>query len=368
MLNIKIVVILMKNNEILENKILIVGGYGSVGSVVSQSLSKQFLDKLIIAGPNFNRAKKHANQLGSNVIPLAFDVNDKAQFDETLYRVSLVIMCIDQSNTKFVEACLLRGIHYVDISASYKFLSQVELLSQLAIENKSSVVLSVGLAPGVTNLLSSLCKIKDPTVEQIDIFIMLGSGERHGNAAYKWAFNDLNDKYLISNGESDILVSTFEDGKETEIFGLDDSRVFYPSNFSDQHVLPRTLGIESVNTRLCFDSKALTLLFVAMKKIGLHRLLVFQLIQRFLIKVMSIVRIGDENFLIKVSAKSNDPKNSNPEYILTGSNEASITGQVTAKVAHELLRGSVGHGIFHIEQAFEPSKFINNLDVVVYEK
>ena len=109
-------------------------------------------------------------------------------------------MCIDQSNTKFVEACLLRGIHYVDISASYKFLSQVELLSQLAIENKSSVVLSVGLAPGVTNLLSSLCKIKDPTVEQIDIFIMLGSGERHGNAAYKWAFNDLNDKYLISNG------------------------------------------------------------------------------------------------------------------------------------------------------------------------
>lgn len=44
-------------------------------------------------------------------------------------------MCIDQSSTHFISQCIKRGIHYIDITANYKFLSQIESLGEEAKKN-----------------------------------------------------------------------------------------------------------------------------------------------------------------------------------------------------------------------------------------
>lgn len=47
-------------------------------------------------------------------------------------------------------------------------------------------MLSIGLAPGLTNLLAAHAHRLLDEVTELDIFIMLGLGDRHGKAAMEW--------------------------------------------------------------------------------------------------------------------------------------------------------------------------------------
>ena len=42
----------------MKSKILIIGGYGTVGRIVSEKLSELYPNQIIITGRNLNRAKK----------------------------------------------------------------------------------------------------------------------------------------------------------------------------------------------------------------------------------------------------------------------------------------------------------------------
>jgi saccharopine dehydrogenase-like NADP-dependent oxidoreductase len=78
------------------------------------------------------------------------------------------------------RVCLDRGNHYVDISASYALLWEVEKLDALAKRRGATAVLSVGLAPGLTNLLAKHCAQVLDELQSLDIFVMLGLGEAYG--------------------------------------------------------------------------------------------------------------------------------------------------------------------------------------------
>jgi len=74
----------------------------------------------------------------------------------------------------------------VDVSASYAFLREVERLDALAREHRATGVLSVGLVPGLTNLLAKRCAQVLDSVRSLDISVLLGLGGAHGEAAVRW--------------------------------------------------------------------------------------------------------------------------------------------------------------------------------------
>ncbi|WP_375578502.1 saccharopine dehydrogenase NADP-binding domain-containing protein [Marivirga tractuosa] len=165
--------------------ILIIGGYGKVGSIISKHLAQYFPNRIIVAGRNLKKAKQLSKTLRNGVIPYQIDISNPKNF-EILGEVSLVIMCIDQENTDFVSLCINKEIHYVDITANQEFIEKTELLHNRAKQKNITIALSVGLAPGITNLLAQHCVLKSPNSNLIDIFILLGLGEKHGEAAYRW--------------------------------------------------------------------------------------------------------------------------------------------------------------------------------------
>ena len=87
---------------------------------------------------------------------------------DALDGVALVVICLDQTGTGFVEQCLSRKIGYVDISADYSFLSEVEKLDDLAKRNGVTAMLSVGVAPGLTNMLAARARERMERVDRID--------------------------------------------------------------------------------------------------------------------------------------------------------------------------------------------------------
>jgi saccharopine dehydrogenase (NAD+, L-lysine forming) len=100
------------------------------------------------------------------ILPLEFDPLGLREDDKLPDGVSLVVMCLDLPDTAFVRKRLQQGIHYIDISASYDLLSQIELLDLQAKQRNVTLVLSVGLAPGLTNLLTAHCKSKFQRMER----------------------------------------------------------------------------------------------------------------------------------------------------------------------------------------------------------
>ncbi len=345
-----------------KGKILIVGGYGAVGRAIAASLSERLPGRVIVAGRNYQKAEALAAELAQKVLPLALDASSVSTNDERLDDVALVIMCLDLHNTQFVAQCIRRGIHYIDVSATYEILSNIEKFNTEAVNAGSTVVLSVGLVPGLSNLLAKHCQSKIPAMRYADIFVLLGMGEAHGEAAIRWTLENINTEFTLQTQNGTEYVSSFGRRKRTMMPGEFGKRTAYAFDFSDQHVIPRTLNIDTAASWFCLDSAFVTTLFAWYKKTGLSKILKFKSAREASVKLLKKFQFGSEQFVIKVEAGINPEQGALYDCSVSGSGEARYTGLVAAKVAEALYTKPFAPGVFHIEQLFEPITFIESID------
>ena len=347
----------------MNDKLLIVGGYGQVGRVISTMLGKKFPGRVIAAGRDYREAQAFSAATGEIILPLALDIHATSETVELLQGVKLVVMCVEQPDVRFVRSCLQRGIHYVDISASYDWLSQIESMRSIAKQGSATTVLSVGLAPGLTNLLAAYNKMLFDEINHLDIFIMLGLGDVHGEAAIRWTVENANSEFTIHDGGKVKQVRSFEDSKEAVFPAETGRRRAFRFNFSDQQVIVKTLDIGSASTWLCFDSALTTWGFALSKKAGLFQLLRFKNAREFLVRVFRAVHFGSDRFAIRVDMQGvADGQNTRLASAIIGRNDGYATGIVAAEVAEQLYTSPYPAGVFHIEQLFEPADFIAKME------
>jgi saccharopine dehydrogenase-like NADP-dependent oxidoreductase len=347
----------------MKGNILVVGGYGAVGRVVATRLAERYPGQVIAAGRNYDKANELSKATNGKILALALDIFTAHETPEILDDVALVIMCIDLPDTRFVEMCMQNGVDYIDVSASYEYLAQVEALHEVAQVGGGTAVLSVGITPGLTNLLGRYAKSQYDELRQLDIHILLGLGEAHGEAAVRWMAENLNGSFSVQENRKAKFVENFADGKQTEFPGKLGRRTTYRFDFSDQHVLPATLGINTVSTRIAFESALMTDLMALAKKIGLFALLRYQWTQDTLAKLLQTLRFGTELFVAQVDAQglANGQWQTSSSAI-SGDGEGRVTGLVAAQVAERLVADNFPPGVFHIEQLIEPLPFITELE------
>ncbi|MFG2089192.1 MULTISPECIES: saccharopine dehydrogenase [unclassified Spirillospora] len=277
-------------------RVVVLGGYGAVGREVVAGLLGH-VPEVVAAGRDLAKARAV-----DGAIPMRIDLrgDDLDRID-----ADAVVMCAEQENVRVAEAVLGRGVHYVDVSASHEVLSGIEELDGLATERKATAVLSVGLAPGVTNLLAREFGGRD-----VDIGVLVGSGE-HGPSAVDWTLDSLGEL-----GESWRM-------RFPEPYGI---RTVYRFPFSDQHTIPGR-----VRTGLCLDSRALTAL--------LPRLVPF----RDLAAVRAVfrrVRMGGDGFAVAVASGGSVRS-------FAGRRQSRATGLAAAMVVRRL--DGTPPGVRHIE-------------------
>jgi saccharopine dehydrogenase-like NADP-dependent oxidoreductase len=291
---------------------------------------------------------------------------DPSDAIKSLDGAGVVVACAETGDAKrdagLARACLERGIHYVDVSASYALLDEIEKLDALAKRRAATAVLSVGLSPGLTNLLARHCvDALGDELRNLDIFVMLGLGEAHGEAAIRWTVENL-DKRFEAPGVPG-TVGSLEDSRTTLFPGRYGRRRAYRFDFADQHVLARTLGIERVATRLCFDSAAATRLLALTKRTGVFRALKHRRVRDALVALLSRFRVGSDGFAVKVEAEGLNGER--PELYscsIRGRGEGHATGIVAALVAERLCDSPCEPGVFHIEQLFEPVEVFGRVE------
>jgi saccharopine dehydrogenase (NAD+, L-lysine forming) len=330
----------MGDNTTIRPGVMIVGGYGHVGSQIARRLMTAGRDEVCIAGRDENKANAMAKHLGCKAARL--DVHDPRTWSSALTAIDIVVVCIDQTDTGFVEHVLKMGLRYIDITADDMFFRDVEKLAPLARTSGGTALLSVGLAPGLTNLLVKACAEQLDSATEARIGILLGLGDTHGPAAIDWTLQNFKRAPI-----------------EQLHFGKNDRP--HPAmefNFADQHVLRRTRGIDHVRTLLTFDSPLLS-------RILFHLLPVVTkstILRRLVSKSMMHIKLGSDRTALSIEAKGlRDGREAKASMALEGREEAAITALVAAQTVQLLTDTPIAPGVWHIDQVTSIERYGNCL-------
>ncbi len=328
----------------MNDGILIVGGYGAVGQVIAAQLAQNHSDQLIIAGRHEARAAGFAARLGARVRWRVLDVAQPPDYETLLADVGCVVMCLDLPQIEFARQIFQRGINYVDISAEYPVLSALKELDTLARQSGTTAVLSVGLVPGLSNLLARhSLRFIDP-IQHFDSALVAGMGEKHGVGGSSWVLRHLGDAA----------------GKARFQFREPYRRkTVYRFAFSDQFTLPQTLPIDTAAAWLAFDSFLTTQLITLARLPLLRRLFRQRPVQKILLNSTQRLQFGSEAFVLTTRACGQAGVY---QAWLHGQGEARVTGLVTAEVVRQMLEQPPAAGVFHIEQLFELGTFMPALE------
>ncbi len=336
--------------------ILVAGGYGEVGRLAAAELVLRFPGRVVIAGRDHAKARAAAATL-EGARARGLDLDDAASVGAALTGVGVVLACVERHDTGFVEACLRRGIHYVDVTASYAFLRRVETLQLVADTSGVAAVVSVGLVPGVTNLLARMVTRALDRTHAVDIDVMLGLGDVHGPAAIEWTLDRMHCPYELGQRR----VTPFTDPHRVELPPLG-RRTTYAFDFPDQHVVARTLGIARVQTRLCFDSAFVTWLLGLFAAIGVLRWLRWPWLRARVARIARCLPLGSATFVTRVEAHgTRDGEPARASGLVRGEGEARATAIVAALVVERILEGEPVIGVHHIDEVVDPTAALDRL-------
>ncbi|MGU3575462.1 saccharopine dehydrogenase family protein [Brucellaceae bacterium C25G] len=320
--------------------IIVVGGYGHVGRQIAFRLISDERFNVRIAGRDTLKASIQAEKLKCEATFI--DITRSQTWDRALNGIDVVIVCIDQTETHFVEHVLKSGRHYLDITADNAFFQKVEGLAPVARRFGSVALLSIGLAPGLTNLLVREAVNNMDYVSDVRIGILLGLGDTHGPAAIDWTLRNF----------------TFSPIENIRFGHNNKSFPAILFDFADQHVLRRTLNIMNIRTFMTFDSPFISRI--------LFRLLPFiakrPFLRRLVRNSMSLLRIGSDQAALSVQAEGSlNGKKQLQGFLLEGKKEGAITALVAAETIKLLAEMPIKSDVWHIDQVFSINQYAHQL-------
>ncbi len=312
----------------LKKKIMIIGGHGKVGQYITKGLKRY---NLILVGRNEDKIKRFLNQEKIQAETCSMDIHN---IDFTkLNGVGWVIVCVDQANTKLVEFCDAHEIDYMDVTANSEY---IEKIQQLKLRGTSKILLGIGLAPGLTNLLAEKFVRMYPQADTINIELILGLGEKHGDAAIQWTLDNFLKRYRHKTLG---YIRPFT--QKSAIHTAQKSLGTYNFNFVDQHMLNRKYKDKTFTTYLGFDQSAATSFIYMMNKLRLLELLKYKPVYHIAEGVLRNPKYGTDLFMVTV-------RSGETCISAWGHDEGRFTGLIAAEVAKRMAAIDLENGLLGI--------------------
>ncbi|MCP4664315.1 MAG: hypothetical protein GY856_53710 [bacterium] len=157
--------------------VLIVGGYGAVGSDLCRILSTDSGIDLVVAGRDGEKASRLASELDAK--SRVVDVNDPDSSAAGLEGIDLVVNCfvdVVEPSLNLPMAAIARGIYYLDLAAvPVEYVKSFLALDEKAKAGGATLVTSLGVNPGIPALLAISNGASFDRVDSVDIFFTMGA-------------------------------------------------------------------------------------------------------------------------------------------------------------------------------------------------
>lgn len=316
------------------NRILVIGGYGAVGTNVVAHLRDRRDLKVVIAGRDGSRATRLAAGLGANFNGLALDLHDTTALDRAVIAADVVVSCTEAAAVAVGQACIRHGRGYVPIAASVPILKELFRLDDQARANGAVGLLGVGLAPGVTNVLAADATARAERYDHCIIAVHLGFGDRHGPEAVAWTLRQ------ASQARSPVSIM---------LPAPVGRRCAVPIEFLDGPALAAKLGNGRVDVYLTL---AVNLATRAMPALGrlLGRLHCASPSACSVVwRLLSWAHMGDDQLMVSAEVRGDGAA---VRSWMVGRDQSRVTGTVAAEVALRLLKNDLAAGMHAFEEVF----------------
>jgi saccharopine dehydrogenase-like NADP-dependent oxidoreductase len=158
-------------------KILLIGGYGKVGSEAAGLLSSITDIRLTIGGRNIEKAKALASKLNADAVYV--DTDNILSVEEAVRDTDIVINCfidIDKVNTDVAKiACKLGKIYIDPAGVPNEHLYAIKALHDEAVAGNALLVTGLGVNPGIIGILLQNHASRFDEVPESEVFFTLGS-------------------------------------------------------------------------------------------------------------------------------------------------------------------------------------------------
>ena len=353
-----------------KDKILIIGGYGTVGTVISKILATKFPGKVIVSGRNLQKAVSMIEHFNIDALPMSIDISsgvfDKINFEE----IHTAISCIEYlKDDRFILLCIKNKIHYTELATSYEAYERLLKYKNEVDNSQMCLIPGVGLMPGLSGVFVKNAISKLNKLQEVQSFILLGLGENHGLDAVRWMLEYADKSFFIQTKNGRRQVQSFAEPVHGKLLNENSSRTFYRFNFGDQYIISSSYDVELAETRLAFDSKFVTWFIVFLKKLGLLKRLT-KINPRTVTKWLGRFRFGSNQYAVQTHCYTEI--GNEIIYLASGENEAFGTGMIASYTISELYTSNNLSGFKGLEDLIDFDAFIkylqkNNIDIKIQQ-
>ncbi|MAB71329.1 MAG: saccharopine dehydrogenase, partial [Planctomycetaceae bacterium] len=175
--------------------VVVLGG-GLIGSVIAADLAASRGMRVTVADANADSLKSCARRATRSIETVEADLADAGEIAKAIGNADLVVGALPSGlGMNALETVIDVGRHYVDIS----FMSEENLhLADRAKKKRLSVVVDIGVAPGMSNMLCGYGARKLDRCDRLEILVGGLPRHRHWPWEYKasWSPGDVLEEYV----------------------------------------------------------------------------------------------------------------------------------------------------------------------------
>ncbi|MEM1168986.1 MAG: saccharopine dehydrogenase NADP-binding domain-containing protein [Cyanobacteria bacterium P01_H01_bin.35] len=191
----------------MTNQVLIIGGYGRIGSNVARDLATYTNSEITITGRKSEANIKEipVSRVGSGVKYLALDLADKERVKNIIHSYSkfsgnLVIHCagpFHHRDANVLKNCIEAGVNYVDLSDYRGFTRKALEYYEAAKKAGVTAIINTGIFPGISNSLvrKSVEQFDEP--EEIHLSYVVGGSGGAGVTVMRTTFLGLQNPFDV---------------------------------------------------------------------------------------------------------------------------------------------------------------------------
>ncbi|MEE8482212.1 MAG: saccharopine dehydrogenase NADP-binding domain-containing protein [Acidiferrobacterales bacterium] len=165
-------------------KIIVLGGYGAVGSQICAAVARIPYVECVIAGRHPRRARRLAKSISAST--LCIDINVAEQVERELADAFLVINAaapFQQQQLTVAQFCANTGVHYIDIADDRSYVNNVLGLSAQAKRSGSVLVTGVSSMPAIAAVLVDSLSDYFDKINEIQTTVAGGNKAPFGRAS-----------------------------------------------------------------------------------------------------------------------------------------------------------------------------------------
>ena len=174
---------LMTLSGLILNKILILGGYGSYGRLISAQLAQWQQAHVIVSGRSPKKGEAFARQHSLEFV--ACDAANASDLRQALRGVHLLINAagpFQATDYRLPQLCLESGCHYLDLGDGREYVAGFRQLDNLAKANHLFACTGASTSPAITGAMVTALQNQFPHLHSIKIALNAGNKNQAGHS------------------------------------------------------------------------------------------------------------------------------------------------------------------------------------------